>query len=46
VFAPAFGDEVEEGLSVGEGEASGAFFVGDRREEAACVVGFFDEGGD
>jgi hypothetical protein len=46
VFAPAFGDEVEEGVDVWEGEASGASFVGDGGKETAIVIRVFDEGGD
>lgn len=45
VFSPAFGDEVEEGVDVGEGEASGAFFVGDGGEETAGVIWVFGAGG-
>jgi hypothetical protein len=43
VFPPAFGDEVEEGVDVGEGQASGAFLVGDGWEETTGVIGVVDE---
>lgn len=39
VLVPAFGDEVQERVYVGKGEASSAFLVGYRGEKRASLIG-------